>query len=159
MGGQAPHDLSEHVDLIPQLDPRLVGTGARRRLAGIADEASLGVHEGGHAPRARHGGAQGEVEMHAHPQARGLQLLELRGRDLAVHEERGARHDARPPRFENAAAYALRQAEVVGVDDEALRRLRHCFPMTFRKYSRSASLSWARAPGWVWASSICSRSS
>src|SRR5438552_3394440 len=76
---------------------------------------------------------ESQVEMHPHPEARGLELLDLRGGNVAVHEERGARHDAPPARFQDAAAHPGGEAEVVRIDDEDLRVRGHDVPITLRK--------------------------
>src|SRR5439155_18608771 len=57
----------------------------------------------------------------------------------------------------DALGYAERAAAVE--EEEQARVGRHGLPMTLRKHRRRDSLSWARAPGWVCASSSCSRSS
>ena len=133
VGREASHDFPERVDLRPQLDARLLRLGARRRVAGVPDEAPLLIDQRRHAPRIGDGPAESQVEMHPHPEARGLELLDLRGGNVAVHEERGARHDAPPARFQDAAAHPGGQAEVVGIDDEDLRARGHDVPITLRK--------------------------
>ena len=120
MGGEPSHDGPERVDLGAELDARLVDVGARGGLARVPDEPALRVHEGGHALGAGHGAAQGQVQVHPHPEVRSCQLLDEGGRDLAVDEERGARDDAVAMRLENAAGHAGSEPEIVGVDDEDL---------------------------------------
>jgi hypothetical protein len=118
MRGEPPHDLPELVDLHPELDARLVRSGAPRGLPGVAGELPFPVQERGHALRGRHRRPQREVHVQPHPHPRGLELLDERGVHRPVHEQGRARHDPAPVRVEDAAAHPRGEAVVVGVDDE-----------------------------------------
>src|SRR5262245_53711070 len=167
MGREAPPEGSERVDLIAELDPCLVLPRARRHLARVAEEAALAVDERGHPARIGEGCAERQVEVQTHAQPRIQEPVDQIELDWPVHDHGRARDDPLGPRVQDAAGNARRDAEVVGVDDEdacllgspTMGARRHDFPITRRKYSRNASLSWARAPARAWASSSCARSS
>ena len=72
MGGEASHERAKCVDLIAELDPRLVRVDARRGRARVADEAALAVHERRHAARIGRGRAEREVQVKARRRAGAL---------------------------------------------------------------------------------------
>ncbi len=121
--GEPSHDLPELVDLHPELDARLVRSGALGGLPGIAGERPFPVQERGHPLRGRHRRAQREVHVQPHAHPRGLEGVDQRGVHRAVHEQGRARHDPAPVRVQDAAAHARGEAIVVGVDDEIAGRL------------------------------------
>ena len=132
VGGKAPHEPLELLDLIPHLDAGLVRLGPLGLDARVPHELPLPVQQRGDAPRIGDRRPQREVDVKPHPQPRAPERLELRRIGPAIHHEGGAGHDAVLVALEDAPAHAPREAEVVGVDDEPARRAHRC-PITRRK--------------------------
>jgi hypothetical protein len=63
---------------------------------------------------------EGQVEMQAHLEGPGVAEPRHRVRERgAVGQERRRRHSSRRVRFHNAAIHAMREAEIVGIDDQS----------------------------------------